>query len=137
MEDRTEIKSKTNWLAGCPPTRMSGWIPDALIPADARPGLGGLPLDIPRAKTQVIRHHEVTVIPTPVRQNQGFWVDLHLPRDKGYPAGLYKGVVRVLESGKVAAELPLEVKLLPHYLPDENHSNVWLFHGDAASYFPN
>ncbi|MFC1544636.1 hypothetical protein ACFL4X_00575 [Gemmatimonadota bacterium] len=136
VEDLTEIKSKTNWLAGSPPPRMSGWIPDALIPVDARQGMGGLPLDIPRARKQVIRHHEVTVIPTPETQNQGFWVDLHLPRAKDYPAGMYLGQVRVLESGKVVASLPLEVKLLPHYLPDENHSNVWLFHGSAAQHFP-
>ena len=136
LEDLTEIKSKTNWLAGCLPPRTSGWIPDALIPTDARQGQGGLPLDIPRARTQVIRHHEVTVVPTPATQNQGFWIDLHLPRDKAWPAGLYRGRVLVYESGREAAALPLEVNLLPHYLPDENHSNVWLFHSAIQKYFP-
>ena len=136
LEDLTEIKSKTNWLAGSLPPRTSGWIPDALIPTDARQGQGGMPLDIPRARRQVIRHHEVTVVPTPEKQNQGFWIDLHLPRDKAYPAGLYTGKVIVYESGRAAAVLPLEVNLLPHFLPDENHSNVWLFHGSAAKYFP-
>jgi len=136
VEDQTEIKTKTNWIARCPPPRMSGWIPDALIPVHARHGLGGMPLDIPRARRQVIRHHEVRVIPTPEIQNQGFWIDLHLPRDRNYPAGVYKGWVRVSESGCEVAALPLEVMLLPHYLPDENHSNVWLFHGSAHKYFP-
>ncbi|HUU27695.1 MAG TPA: hypothetical protein VM123_07775 [archaeon] len=136
VEDQTEIKSKTNWIANCPGPRMSGWIPDALIPVDARAGQGGLPLDIPRARRQVIRHHEVMVIPTPARQNQGFWIDLYLPRERSYPAGAYKGWVRVNESGREVAALPLEVTILPHYLPDENHSNIWLFHGKIDEYFP-
>lgn len=136
VEDLTEIKSKTNWLAGSVPPRMSGWIPDALIPVNARSGLGGMPLDIPKARKQVIRHHEVRVIPTPRRQNQGFWIDIHLPRSKDFPAGLYRGGVRVYEAGSLVAHLPLEVSLRPQSLPDQNHSNVWLFHGDAAGYFP-
>lgn len=136
VEDQTEIKSKTNWIANCPAPRMSGWIPDALIPVDARAGRGGFPLDIPRARKQVIRRHEVTVVPTPAVQNQGFWIDLYLPRDKSYPAGVYKGAVRVSEAGREVAALPLEVTILPHYLPDVNHSNIWLFNSDVKDYFP-
>ncbi|MBN2288263.1 MAG: DUF4091 domain-containing protein [Candidatus Glassbacteria bacterium] len=135
----TQVMTKTNWLAGNEaslPKRMTGWIPDALVPPDARAGRGGQPLDIPRAKTQVIRHHEVEVVPTALRQNQGFWVDLHLPRDRQFPAGTYSGKVRVLSKGREAAVLPLEVELLPHYLPDRNHSNVWLFNSKIESYFP-
>ncbi len=54
VQQQTEQKKKTNWL-GAPgdsslPPRMEGWIPDALIPRYARPGLGGQPLDIPRAR---------------------------------------------------------------------------------------
>ncbi|MFC1614652.1 hypothetical protein ACFL5K_05085 [Gemmatimonadota bacterium] len=131
--------TKTNWLAGKEaslPKRMTGWIPDALIPPDARPGLGGQPLDIPRAETQVIRKHEVEVVPTALRQNQGFWVDLYLPRDRDYPPGTYYGSVRVFQAGKQVASLPLEVELLPHYLPDMNHSNVWLYNSKIQDYFP-
>jgi len=121
------------------PKKMTGWIPDALIPPDARPDRGGLPLDIPRTKQEVIRRHNTLEIkPAPERQNQGFWVDLYLPRDKDYPAGLYRGAVRVFERGVQKARLPLEVTLLPHYLPDENHSNVWLFGSNRVvnRYFP-
>ena len=136
VEDQTEIKAKTNWIANSPPPRMSGWIPDALIPVDARRGLGGMPLDIPRARKQVIRHHEVQEIPTPAVQNQGFWIDLYLPRDRGFPPGVYSGKIRVSEAGREAAVLLLEVTLLPQYLPDENHSNLWLFNSSVENYFP-
>ena len=139
VQQQTEEKKKTNWL-GAPgdsavPPRMEGWIPDALIPRGARIGLGGQPLDIPRARRQVIRAHEETVVPTAVVQNQGFWVDVYLPRDRSWPAGVYRGMVKVLSAGKIAAELPLEITLLPHYLPDENHSNAWVFSGDVSELF--
>ncbi|HUU29607.1 MAG TPA: dockerin type I domain-containing protein [archaeon] len=100
------------------PERMTGWIPDPLITPDALPGQGGFPLDIPPG------------------QVQGFWVDLYLPRDRSYPAGAYKGMVRVLEQGWEVDSIPLELTLLPHYLPDENHSNVWLYHDSAEPYYP-
>jgi len=140
VQQQTEQKKKSNWL-GAPgedrlPPRMEGWIPDALIPRGARPGQGGQPLDIPRASRQVIREHEETVVPTPLVQNQGFWIDLYLPRDKSWPAGLYRGTIKVLSGGKTVASLPLEVNLLPHYLPDENHSNAWVFNSDISEYFP-
>ncbi|MEA2063058.1 MAG: DUF4091 domain-containing protein [Gemmatimonadota bacterium] len=135
----TKVMTKTNWLAvnekSIPP-RMTGWIPDALIPAEARAGLGGAPVDLPRLKPRVVRHHEVEIVPTAPRQNQGFWVDLHLPRDRDYPAGLYTGTVRVFSRGREIRALPLEVELLPHYLPDENHSNIWLFNSNVRDYFP-
>ncbi len=136
IEYQTEIKAETNWIAKSPAPRMAGWVPDALIPADARAGRGGFPLEIPRAYRQVIRQHEVTEIPTPAVQNQGLWVDLYLPRDQSFPAGRYLGAVRVIEGGREAAVLPLEVTLLPQYLPDDNQSNVWLFHGRVEDYFP-
>ena len=90
VKHHTKVMTKTNWLASNEaslPKRMTGWIPDALIPPGARAGRGGQPLDIPRVKTRVIRHHEVEIVPTALRQNQGFWVDLYLPRDREYPPG--------------------------------------------------
>jgi len=139
VKHHTKVMTKTNWLAGNEaslPGRMTGWIPDALIPPDARPGRGGQPLDIPRCETRVIRHHEVEIVPTALRQNQGFWVDLYLPRNPEFPAGSYSGSVRVLQAGREVASVALEVELLPHYMPDENHSNVWLFNSKVEDYFP-
>jgi len=111
-----------NWFYGSAasaPARMTGWIPDALITPDAAPGKGGFPVDIPAS------------------QVQGFWLDLCLPRDStAFPSGVYTGKIRILEGGWEVAALPLELELLPHFLPDQNHSNVWLFHSDVGPYFP-
>ena len=139
---RVKRPTKPLWFYGSEasaPKRMTGWIPDPLIPPDARPGRGGFPLDIPPAKQEVVRRQNtLEIIPAPKLQNQGFWVDLHLPRDRSYPAGVYKGAVRVWEDGKQVAQLGLEVTLLNHYLPDENHSNIWLFGSNSVVnlYFP-
>lgn len=109
------------WFYGSPaaaPKKMTGWIPDALIPTEALPGLGGFPIDI-----------------GPDR-NQGFWIDIALPRDqKNYPAGTYHGTVQIMQAGKTIREIPLEVTLLPHYLPDDNASTVWLFTSTVKPYF--
>ncbi len=121
------------------PARMTGWIPDPLIPADARAGRGGFPLDIPPTAEEINRRQNtLEVIPRQATQNQGFWVDLHLPRDRRWPAGVYTGMVRVRESGREVASIRLNVELLPEYLPDENHSNIWLFSTVSAvkTYFP-
>lgn len=101
------------------PKQMTGWIPDALIPIDAKSDLGGFPVKI-----------------SPSR-NQGFWIDLHLPRNReDFPSGLYLGSVQVFEKGKIIREIPLEITLLPEFLPDENKTNIWLFTSAIYSYFP-
>jgi hypothetical protein len=114
--------TRPNWFYGSPasaPKKMTGWIPDALIPTDALPGAGGFPVNIAAS------------------QNQGFWIDIQLPRDqKKYPAGLYEGRVQVRNQGKLVKKIPLEVTLLPYYLPDENHTTIWVFSSDVESYFP-
>ncbi|MFC1614651.1 glycoside hydrolase domain-containing protein [Gemmatimonadota bacterium] len=139
---RVRRPTKPQWFYGSEasaPKRMTGWIPDALIPPDARAGRGGFPIDIPRARQETRRRQRtLEVIPTPVTQNQGFWIDVYLPRDKSYPAGLYEGKVRVYEAGRAVAELKLEITLLPHYLPDENHANIWLYGslGVVNDYYP-
>jgi len=112
------------------PKKMTGWIPDALIPVNVLAGRGGFPLDIP-AVDEMDKHFKNSTL-----QNQGFWIDIHLPRDrKNFPSGTYLGNVQVLEKGKTVKEIPLEITLLPHYLPDENHSNIWMFSGNLKPYF--
>ena len=112
------------------PEVMTGWMPDALIPTDALPGRGGFPLDI-EAVDSNDKHFAGRSA-----QNQGFWIDVHLPRDqKNFPAGKYLGSVQVLERGKTVREIPLEISLLPHYLSDKNHSNIWMYSGDINMYF--
>lgn len=118
------VKDSThpNWFYGSPaaaPKKMKGWIPDALIHTDALTGAGGFPIDIGAS------------------QNQGFWIDVHLPRDqKKYPSGIYTGSVQVLNNGKLVKDILLEVTLLPFYLPDENHQTIWVFSSDIESYYP-
>ncbi|MFH1069732.1 MAG: glycoside hydrolase domain-containing protein [Candidatus Glassbacteria bacterium] len=112
-----------NWYYGtsdsraAAPARMTGWIPDALITPDALPGRGGFPLDVPACLLQ------------------GFWVDLYLPRDTTMAAGTYTGMVRVYQQGCAVDSLPLRLELLPHYLPDQNHTWVWLYHDSVERYY--
>jgi len=131
------VKDSThpNWYYGSPaaqPKKMKGWIPDALIPINATAGRGGLPLDVSPldTNTQAVRKSN--------SQNQGFWIDVSLPRDqKSFPSGVYYGIVQIFEKGRLHTQIPLEVTLLPYYLPDENPANVWVFNNDIYSYFPN
>jgi len=119
------------------PKRPTGWIPDALIPPDALPGRGGMPLDIPPTEREEIRNQDVLEVnPAMPLQNQGFWIDLYLPRDRSWPAGRYEGAVRVRSAGSEVALLPLVVEILPSRLPDENHSFVWMYNSDIFDYFP-
>lgn len=126
--------TRPNWFYGsmaAQPKKMTGWIPDALIPANALPGMGGFPLDIPLVDSRD-KHFKNCAA-----QNQGFWIDLHLPRDqKNYPPASYHGLVKVLQEGNMVKEISLEIELLPHYLPDGNRTNVWLFSSDIGMYFP-
>lgn len=126
--------TRPNWFYGsaaAAPKKMTGWIPDALIPSDAMPGRGGFPLDIPAVNARDKHFKERSF------QNQGFWVDIHLPRDqKSFPPGIYNGKIKVLEGGKVVKEMDLELTLLPFYLSDTNATNIWAFNGDISSYFP-
>ncbi len=123
----------TDRCAAAAPKRMTGWIPDPLIPPDATAGRGGFPLDIPPTAEEVVRSQEtLTINARQALQNQGFWFDLYLPRAGACPAGEYTGAVRVLSAGKTVWTCPLRLTLLPLSLPDENHSNTWLFSSASA-----
>ena len=101
------------------PPQMTGWIPDALIPVDAKTGLGGFPVEV-----------------GPTR-NQGFWIDVFMPRNRDeYPAGVYLGTVQVYDKGQLKNEIPLEITLLPAFLADQNRTNIWLFTSSVYSYYP-
>lgn len=114
--------TRPKWFYGseaASPKKMTGWIPDALIPVYAPKGQGGFPMDIGPSR------------------NQGFWIDISLPRDqKEFPSGVYSGKVNVLQKGVKIKEIPLEITLLPNYLPDENRTNIWLHAGGIYSYYP-
>ena len=131
-----------NWYYGSKnsaPSVMTGWIPDALIPSNAL-GKGGFPLSVPKT-TQITNRHQnnIEVIKKQESQNQGFWIDLSLPRDENYPAGQYVSEISVWLNGTVVSTLPIEIELINAYMPDDNHSNVWLYtsrNNRLQHYFP-
>ncbi len=110
-----------NWFYGSAasaPKRMTGWIPDALIPAEAAIGKGGMPIHLPPSGLQ------------------GFWVDLALPRDSaGYAPGFIAAGCGSAQEGIEVAALPVRLELFPAVLPDSFHSTVWLYTGDVEPYF--
>ncbi len=135
--------TKPNWFYGSEnsaPSKMTGWIPDALIPSDALVGQGGFPLTIPPTKKEVYRHQNIVdVVPRKASLNQGFWIDLYLPRDQHYPSGIYASEIQVWVEGKVFTRIPVEIEIIDAYLPDENHSNVWVYNSgmdELSVYFP-
>ena len=91
------------WAEHSVPEHLTGWFPDALITGDVSPERGGMPLDIPPTEhIEYRRQNTLEITPRPARQNQGFWIDIHLPRDRSYAPGLYKGQVNVYSAGKPA-----------------------------------
>ncbi len=110
-----------SWIAepgeAASPKDMLGKKPVQLIPENAAPGRGGLPL-------QVSAH-----------ENQGLWFDLYLGRD--LPAGVFRGAVE-LKTESARLRIPIEVEVFDFELPDTNavhylvyyeSSQVSLYHG--------
>lgn len=95
------------------PNDPTGWIPDALIPSNARPGRGGMPFDIaPNA-------------------NQGVWFDIAIPKT-GTPAGIYEGHVRVYEGGRLVREIPLSLRVFDFALPDAPPLHTMLYFEESS-----
>lgn len=104
------------------PRQMTGWFPDALIPVEIRPSKGGLPISLPTAESPY---------------NQGFWVDVHMPRDiEQFPPGTYTGSVSIYDGGEMITTIPLIIELLDAYMPEENASVVWMYGDSYEMYFP-
>jgi len=135
--------TEPNWFYGSEksaPAEMTGWIPDALIPSDALAGKGGFPLTVPPTEEEIHRHQNIVdITPRRASLNQGFWIDIYLPRDRKYPAGLYESEILVWESGAIFNSIPVQIEIIDAYLPEENHSNVWVYNSGMetlAFYFP-
>lgn len=134
--------TEPHWFYGSvnsAPKNMLGWIPDALIPSNAQ-GKGGFPLKVPRTKKIIERdQNNLEIIEQQASQNQGFWVDLYLPRDRKFVDGTYISKITVWNEGTEVISIPVEIELLNNYLPDENHSNVWMYTSrnyGLQNYFP-
>ena len=71
--------------------------------------------------------------------NQGFWIDFYLPRDRSLSPGVYKSEVSVWIDGGAVKSVPVQLELINAFLPDENHSNVWVYNSGMEAlgkYFP-
>lgn len=94
------------------PINKHGWVPDALIPVDLT--------------------EDIFILP---RENQGFWIDVYVPRS-GISAGDYTSEVVVSVAGEVCGIIPVEMKVLDIVLTDENPSPNMVFVSSLNDYYP-
>ena len=87
------------------PKSMTGWVPDALVPFNAR---------------------DEAAISIEPNANQGVWFDIYVPRDDT-PAGVYRGTVQVSENRRTTYEIPVSLTVLDCALPDTNHFHTMIF----------
>ena len=88
------------------PDDPTGLKPVQLVPENARPGLGGFPVTVPP------------------NMNQGFWIDIYIPKDLA--SGMYLGTVDVRGDGDVR-RLPVELEVFDFTLPDENTIDLMVY----------
>lgn len=116
-----ELSTPPQWFyaPSAPPLHQAGWIPDALIPHDAKSGFGGQPVRV-QAGT-----------------NQGFWVDIYVPDDPDLVAGRYEGnvTVHILDNG-ITWNVPVVLELYDFTLPHETHTKTMVYTSDVSAYFP-
>jgi hypothetical protein len=98
------------------PADPTGWKPVQLIPENARPGRGGLPLAV-RAG-----------------DNQALWFEIYTGRGqprRQYPAGSYHGTITVTAETDAGAEtrsVPVTLELSDVTLPDDNALTAMLYY---------
>jgi hypothetical protein len=97
------------WKPGSPaaPRDTTGWKPVQLVPENARPGRGGLPLRVG------------------AERNQSIWIEVYTPRD--LPAGLYEGAVTVTADGR-ATRVPVALQVFDFTLPDTNSLDAMVYY---------
>jgi len=88
------------------PAQGTGWTPVQLVPENAKPGAGGLPVDVPPSS------------------NQAVWFDVYIP--KGLPAGSYQGAVFVRAGGR-ETRVPVELEVYDFDLPDESSLTAMVY----------
>jgi hypothetical protein len=108
VTDRSPWNGSWGWWGArpLPDAEHTGWIPDALVPAEAPSGVydhgsGGMPLSI-----------------SP-NMNQGVWIDIYI--DKTVPPGWYEGLVRVSEGGRITHTMPVRLQVYGFTLSDTTH----------------
>ena len=103
--------SRASWVydpaSPAAPPDPTGWKPVQLVPENARPGRGGLP---------------IAVAP---RETQAFWIDVYIGRER--KPGVYRGSVEVV-ADDVRHTIPIELEVFGFTLPDENSMHAMLFY---------
>ena len=103
--------SHADWIytPGSPaaPRDPTGWQPVQLVPEQARPGRGGLPIAVT------------------ANQNQAIWIEIYTGRDR--PAGIYRGTIAIAADG-TTHRLPIELELFDFTLPDENSMHAMVYY---------
>ncbi len=61
----------------------------------------------------------------PAGMNQSIWTDIYIP--KGTPAGIYTGVVEILENGMLTWEIPINLQVYDFDLPDLPNARTMLY----------
>jgi hypothetical protein len=89
------------------PKNALGWMPVQLVPENARPGRGGLPLRVD------------------ANRNQAIWFDIYVPRTSA--PGVYRGAVRVA-TRRDTRRMPIELEVVDAQLPDENTLAAMLYY---------
>ncbi len=84
-----------------------GLKPVQLVPENARPGEGGMPLAVPASHVQAI------------------WFEIYTPRD--LPAGKYSGRITV-QADADKRQIPVELELFNFTLPDKNSMQAMVFY---------
>jgi hypothetical protein len=88
------------------PVDMRGEKPVALVPENAAPGRGGLPVSMA------------------ARRTQAFWFDVYTPRD--LPAGFYDGMITLTADGEEWT-VPVELEVFDFALPEQNSWNAMVY----------
>lgn len=89
------------------PADPTGWKPVQLVPENARPGRGGLPVSI--------RPNE----------NQAIWIEVYI--DRARAAGVYRGTIDLRADG-ARRSVPIELEVFDFALPDENSMHAMLYY---------
>ncbi|MFB3902175.1 MAG: glycoside hydrolase domain-containing protein [Acidobacteriota bacterium] len=89
------------------PKDPEGLKPVQLVPENARPGKGGMPLTVPASRVQAI------------------WFEIYTARD--LPAGRYAGKVTV-QADSIKQEIPIELELFDFTLPDQNSMHAMVYY---------
>jgi hypothetical protein len=105
------MPSHASWVyepgSAAAPAHPTGWKPVQLVPENARPGRGGLPVAV-RAN-----------------QNQAIWIEISI--DRARTPGLYRGTIDI-QADKARRTLPIELEVFDFTLPDENSMHAMLFY---------